>query len=343
MRNVGFPGLAASPRVSMFYVSDQRDLSAEILTALDAGGPLPPSTFYQVPGGAESWLNLTNAAGYASRGDSHSLFAEHAPNIGAEIALAADLDGGEHTVAFVSLGPGDAEKDQRLLAALIAEERWVPGSAYVAVDASAQFALQAAERMALDRDMQVGINIIGVVGEFSDALARLGGLDDRGVTVWALLGNTMSNFRHELSFLELLGKSARPNDVFCLEVTLSAPSSDEVASLGELDANRRFNLGPLAYVGAACDSSKMKYAVVEDTSDVPGTVTIAGRYHGLTVHGRDFGVPYITLTRRYRLAPLVEFLAEAGWTLTTRPWIGAAGRSCLLMLARGGSHAATAS
>jgi uncharacterized SAM-dependent methyltransferase len=245
---------------------------------------------------------------------------------------------------YVSLGPGDGQKD----GVIIADLRRDTDLRYVPVDASTEM-LRLAVRELTRRHTLPADRVLALSWDFSvrdnlAALRRL--LDDRPV-LFSLLGNTLANFDADADLLRLLSTELlRPQDRLLLEVA-TAPAltaGDAATAAAEYEASPAFGdfvtSALRRYTDLRVDHDSVEYVGrVEGVRALRVTMTYRNRT------GRDIPITLpdracvrfapndtirLALSRRYSTAGIVSMLAGAGLTVT------AASRQCgraLLMLA----------
>jgi len=146
---------------------------------------------------------------------------------------------------YVSLGPGDGQKDIVILQDLM---RYNAKLCYVAVDMSAEMLRLGVH--ALTRQLKLSrSNILPVQLDFSsqDNVAELRrllhGLFGEEAVLFSLLGNTMTNFENDTELLRMLAEQLlRPQDRFVLEVATTRQLEDTLAqeAAEEYERSRTF-------------------------------------------------------------------------------------------------------
>ncbi len=302
----------------------------EVRQALVERTILPAHLFYETPGGAANWTELTSDASYASAGDSAELFRREGGAVGVTVA---ELAAGR-AMRVVSLGPGDGWKDELVMAA-IAGTSTAGSMHYFALDTSPILATQAMTR-ALTSDRLAGAGASALVGRFDD-LPALRPIYDRdgAVNVIMMLGNTVGNLADEVGLVRLLGEQAmKPGDLLLLEVTLQTPGTDEIAALGDLLSIRRFNFEPLAALGLRLVPERMTYAIDTGRSTIPGTVSVVASYADFAVDGQYFDSADLAYVHRYQAAAIPRALKDAGLRVCRPAWFGPSRRSMLVLARR---------
>lgn len=301
--------------------------AGEVRRALADGPVLPAHLFYETPGGAANWTELTTDSAYASLNDSARLFRADSDGIGRAVA---ELTRGR-PASVISLGPGSGWKDELVVDAMLgaSSDQQVH---YYALDTSSILACQAMTRF-LTNDALAGraVEASALVGRFDDLPALRPAFErDAGVNVVMLLGNTLGNLADERGLLESIHEST---DLLLLEVTLQKPGTDEIASLGDYDSIRRFNFEPLAALGLEFAPDELTYRLATDRSTIPGTLSIVASYANFVLDGRRVASADLAYVHRYTAEAIPTVLAEAGFSACGSPWFGP-DRRAMLVLAR---------
>lgn len=156
--------------------------------------------------------------------------------------IRAGLDPGPYH--YVSLGPGDGQKDAVILYDL---RRDNPNLCYVAVDMSAEMLRLGTHDLIRNLKMSRS-QILPVQLDFSaeDNLAELArllrGLFGDEPVLFSLLGNTMANFENDVELLGMLATLLRPQDRLMLEVATTDRVDDAHAqeAAEEYEGSRTF-------------------------------------------------------------------------------------------------------
>lgn len=234
---------------------------------------------------------------------------------------------------YVSLGPGDGQKDGVILRDLA---RGNDSLCYLPVDASAEML-----RLAI-RDLIVNLrlapaNVLSLPWDFSvrENLVALRGLLYRlfGDTpvLFSLLGNTVANFAEDAALLRLLGAELlRPQDRLLLEVATASDLSQELAddaaaeyessmSFGEFvtSALRRYtdlrvNRDSVQYLGSVEDDRALMIKMVyrnQTGQEIP--ITLPNRAE---VRFAAEDTIRLALSRKYSLGGLRAMIANSGLT-----------------------------
>jgi L-histidine N-alpha-methyltransferase len=132
---------------------------------------------------------------------------------------------------YVSLGPGDGQKDEVILKDLMRDNAQL---CYVAVDMSTEMLRLGVP--ALIRALQLSSRVLSVQLDFSskDNVAELrhvlNVLFGEEAVLFSLLGNTMTNFENDTELLRMLAEQLlRPQDRFILEVATTQQLDESLA------------------------------------------------------------------------------------------------------------------
>lgn len=270
---------------------------------------------------AEAWLSTTRGADGQARG-------------AIARALGLGRPGRARGLDLVSLGPGEGEKEVRLLEALFdafaggrSRPRWL---SFVPVDVSIALLLAAARA---GRHAVAGatgwphLSVLPVVSDFEEgSLAFLGRLRSSraaaadGLRLVVILGNVFGNVRDEETFVrQKLWTMLRPGDLLWVEFGLRCerPEDDPLFALTENDreetaseANRRLLLeGPYrrwaVATGRASPELDLRVWVREDddSARVPGSYNFC---HDLLIRD-ERRVVTMLYSRRYDLEELARW------------------------------------
>jgi L-histidine N-alpha-methyltransferase len=132
---------------------------------------------------------------------------------------------------YVSLGPGDGQKDEVILKDLMRDNAQL---CYVAVDMSTEMLRLGVP--SLIRALQLSSRVLSVQLDFSskDNVAELRHVLDalfgEEAVLFSLLGNTLTNFENDTELLRMLaGQLLRPQDRFILEVATTQQLDESLA------------------------------------------------------------------------------------------------------------------
>lgn len=259
-------------------------------------------------------------------------------------ALGLGRTGRVRGLDLISLGPGEGDKEARLLSELLAvfdgpraRPRWL---SFVPVDVSIPLLLAAARagREALAQATEYGaaqLSVLPVVADFEEgALSFLERLRSTrsdpadSLRLAVILGNVFGNVRDEETFVrQKLWTVARPGDLVWVEIGLRAerPEDDPLFALTQSDreetaaeANRRILLeGPYrrwaVARGRAQPELDLRVWVREDddSARVPGSYNFC---HDLVLHD-ERRVITMLYSRRYDLGETARWFERLGFSV----------------------------
>jgi hypothetical protein len=257
------------------------DIKEELTKQIKRGSVLSPIFSYITNNGFHNWIALTDDPGYKYYQDALKLFDS---NSGSLVEIIKNAIGKKTALDVISLGPGNGSKDRRFLHAL-AGDTGAKGIFYYPFDASSSMVATAMGTVGRDSTLS-GIEVKAILADF-DSLPEFRKLYQRrrGPNVFMLLGNTLGNLPDERRFLEQVHDHAMfAGDIFVLEVR----NQTNAGLLGDDASNKKFDFGPLEYLGVEYDPSKLTYSPAEGgRSMVTGTQTTVARYEGCKIGDDD--------------------------------------------------------
>ena len=259
------------------------DIKTALYKEIDRGRVLSPLFSYITNNGFHNWLALTEDPGYKYYQDAVKLFDSDS---GSLVEIIKSAVGRKTPLDVISLGPGNGSKDRRFLHSL-AGDAGAKGIFYYPFDVSSS--MIATSMGAVGRDSTLnGIEVKAILADF-DSLPEFRRLYQhrRGPNIFMLLGNTLGNLPDERRFLEQIHDHAMsPGDIFVLEVR----NQKDAGVLGNDASNKRFDFGPLEYLGVAYDPAKLTYSPAEeDRSMVNGTQTTVAKYEDCRIENGENG------------------------------------------------------
>jgi uncharacterized SAM-dependent methyltransferase len=275
-----------------------------------------------------AWRHACNDAFYPVMKESLNSFARGWRTVRGQL----DPDAGYH---YVSLGPGNGEKDRVVLSDL--QPRY-PAMFYVPVDMSGEMlrvCMEPVRTLPFIRGFRS--QILPVQLDFNDErnVKELAGLRERLVgaepVLFSLLGNTIANFEDDDQLLAMLTEHLiRPQDRLLLEVAttpeLTAPATEAAAHEYERSkAFREFVTSALHQsTDLSLDMSSVEFAssvepdrairvkvIYRNSSGEPIVLTVPDRTE---VTFADGDTIRLLLTRKYLRPALAGFVREAGLT-----------------------------
>lgn len=234
----------------------------EILKCAHEKTLIPGKYLYDSEVGADHWISLCKDSSYGFFRKGLRFWANEAPNF---VQAIKEQTGPEFD--FISLGPGDGQKDLELIRAWDQDEDL--DVVYYPYDVSLRMIIETVRQI---RSSGVPIKLRAVLAEFDNLQQMKAVFDAREApNVISLLGNSLGNVRDELTFLKNLSSIMNINDLLLLEVRLHGGK----AGLSELNKvrAREFYFSPLKhYLALPFDKKKLNDQPAEDPfSMIDGT------------------------------------------------------------------------
>ncbi|HEX3173557.1 MAG TPA: L-histidine N(alpha)-methyltransferase [Solirubrobacterales bacterium] len=296
------------------HTEDDSVSREEILACIDGGTLVPGRYMYSSDLGAKNWIRLCNEPMYRHQ---HETVAFWANSGGQEIAklVHEHIDGDD--LDYVSLGPGDGEKD----AELIGHWLGVPGMDifYYPYDIS-NLLVSKAVRTVRERvpKSKVGLRIKAVLADFNHLNAVSEVFAHReSPNVIALL-NSLGNLSDERKFLQRLRSQMSDKDLLVLEVRLRQEGQgpqDELSELIDGHAALRFDFGALeSYLGVPFEADKMvvKHGQPKISSIADTATTIVSRTT-LKFQDRDLPDARLIYIHQYEEQAFLKALGGMGF------------------------------
>jgi hypothetical protein len=295
------------------------DIKSAIIRDIAKGSALPTVYAYLTNSGYRNWLSLTEDPGYAYFRDAMRLYEQRAPTLAAEITNAV----GSRDLDVISLGPGNGRKDLLLLRALAGREG-ASSFYYYPFDVNSSMISSSMKLVGGDARLE-DIKVKAILAEF-DALPQFRRVYQyrSGPNVLLLLGNTLGNLPNDRQFLDRIYKRAMgERDLLVLEIRNLHVESDPETDLGAEERNKRFDFGPLEYVGVPFEANRLEYEELSARQSlVEGTRTVAAKYAGCVIGRDEYTDITLSLINRYDPEGIVTCCEEVGFkvlnTLTHR-------------------------
>lgn len=294
-----------------FYLQKTKPVPSkeEIVSFLTQKTAMPQRLLYLTEEGQTTYLKLCADREYAYYWETYDYVAAK----GAELVtkILAHCESSE--VDFVSLGPGNGQKDAVLLTEFLRRAELPRYTYYYPYDVSGGLLLEAlrtirAKELPLEKLRVKAIEAdVRYLGEFKkvfdfreepNVYSLLGGLDDTA---------------NETELLTFLHKVMAPRDCLLLEVRKRV--GDGPQALGNEDLNRRLDLAALRYVGAEVEPDAVRYDSVISTSSVPDTSTIAAVVETMKLDGIHYEDVPLFNVHYYDAAVVSRRLTEVGFQL----------------------------
>jgi hypothetical protein len=277
----------------------QTDASIEdlVLGDINSGSMISCEYIYNTDQGALRWLALCEDPSY-------KLFQESLRFLESKAQETLEAMGaGFLSTApdYVSLGPGNGQKDRILLKALLRyldDHSIPPDFFYYPVDISERMIGKAIKTITADRALKNRFRIKGVHADFAKLSLFRPVVDYRPEpNIFLLLGNTLGNIQNEVSFLEKIRTAMHEDDILVLEVRLR--TGDHFEPGGNLEDNQGLSFAPLAAIGVPFEEQLLEYRPEEAASQIPKTMTIAGYYRRAIIRGRTYKEIFLNCVNHY--------------------------------------------
>ncbi|HTA33954.1 MAG TPA: L-histidine N(alpha)-methyltransferase [Solirubrobacteraceae bacterium] len=286
------------------------DLKSAIIGDLKAGGVLPTVYAYLTSLGYHNWISLTDDPGNVYFRDAVELYKSHSRTLAKTIidAVGDELD-------IISLGPGNGQKDLLLLRSL-ARLRDASKLYYYPFDVNEGMIATSMRLVGGDQQLRT-ISVKAMLADFS-SLSQFKFVYQyrRAPNVFLFLGNTLGNLDNDMKFLAQLRTTAMATgDLLVVEVRNQSLRTDPEQDLGAEDRNKRFDFGPLEFIGVPYRADNLKYEVLENQSVVPGTLTTVARYKVDDIPGVEHDEVILSYIHRYERDALRQCIERLGLKL----------------------------
>ncbi|MCX6851310.1 MAG: L-histidine N(alpha)-methyltransferase [Verrucomicrobia bacterium] len=274
--------------------TDTHDDASKIKRVIREGALMPSQFLYGSERGALRWLELCNDPHYEVFHDSARFIEQNKDGI-LEACGADFLRSGPD---YVSLGPGNAQKDKSLITSLIGHAR-DSRAFYYPLDISILMLSRAVQTIASETQTRSLLRIKAIRSDFRDLKVLLPVFDFRDEpNLFALLGNTLGNMSNEGEFLRQLHSAMSERDRAIVEVRLVADGIESPG--GSLSKRKSFNFTPLETVGVKLDESKLSFRKAQNLSVVHETQTLVGEYRDFELDGQSVALSALTYIHHYK-------------------------------------------
>lgn len=226
----------------------------EILKCAHEQTVIPGKYLYDSEVGADHWISLCKDPTYGFFQKGLRFWEDEAPNF---VQAIKEQTGPEFD--FISLGPGDGQKDLELIRAWDQDDEL--DVVYYPYDVSLRMIIETVRQI---RQSAVPIKLRAVLAEFDNLQQMKAVFDARDApNVISLLGNSLGNVKDELTFLRNLSSIMNIGDLLLLEVRLHGGK----AGLSELNKvrAREFYFSPLKhYLALPFENRKLKSQPADD-------------------------------------------------------------------------------
>lgn len=209
---------------------------------------------------------------------------------------------------FISLGPGDGQKDLEIIRAWVKRDLDV---IYYPYDVSLRMIACAVRSV---RKLRAPVRLRAVLADFED-LSKIDTVfaSRDAPNVISLLGNSLGNIADELTFVRNLRALMKPNDLLLLEVRLKG------AGGGPSEAShpkaKRFYFSPLEhYLAVSYDANKVKSR--EDDrglSKIPGAESTLIYYEDFEFEGETFSDTKLLCITEYGQDDFIDAIEKVGF------------------------------
>jgi len=266
------------------YTADDSVGRQEIVQAATLGTLIPGRYLYSSDSGADNWVRLCGDPKYRYHRASLSYWSG---DRGRKMADAIRNEIGRDDFDYVSLGPGDGQKDAALV------RYWLDQDTdlfYYPYDVSLPLvsrAIRAVRRKVGNHNTGSALHIKAVLADFEhiDTVSEVF-THRSSPNVVALLGNSLGNLPDELVFLRDLSQHMSEDDLLLLEVRLTSNGTGLPEQ--ETPQSLRFDFGPLEhYLGLSFDSRKMTVSKDVVVSSIPKTTTTVVTCEDIAIPGTE--------------------------------------------------------
>ncbi len=298
-----------------FYTKDDSVAQREILDSAGNGTLVPGRYLYSSDPGAKNWIQLCRDPMYRHHSETANFWRSSA---GREIAGRVRQKIGSNDFDYVSLGPGNGQKDLDLIT------YWLGAGAdlyYYPYDISLPLVSQAVRRVCekTSRPAASRLHIKAVLADFSELATMREVFHHReNPNVVALLGNSLGNLAQDRGFLHDLRSSMSPSDILVIEVRLQSSNGQ----LPELATNQamRFDFGALEhYLGVPFDKDKMTVENLPNAederrpSDIDNTITTIVGCDSFECRGEQYADVKLIYIHQYTEEDFLSALKQVGF------------------------------
>ncbi len=223
--------------------------------------------------------------------------------------------GGSSEVDFISLGPGNGQKDSVILKELLRKAKSPGYTYYYPYDVSGGLLLESM-RTILARDLPLEKLRVKAIEADVAFLAEFKKVFDfrEEPNVYSLLGG-LDDTANEVALLTRLHRVMNPRDCLLLEVRKKVDSGPK--GMGPIELNKRLDLAPLRYVGAKVDPGTVDYAEVVSTSSIPNARTVAATVPRLELDKKEHTDITLFSVHYYDDKEIKQVLRKVGFRILT--------------------------
>ncbi len=285
------------------YIKDEELARTAIEGHILAGSLIPSRYHYASDSGAANWLRLCAEPTYGYHIHTTDFWADaHGREVAQLVLETLDTD----VFDFVSLGPGDGQKDADIVA------NWMQDDAdvlYYPYDVSLPLASRAVQQVCeRANNLDTGkLRVKAVLADFGHFGTMRRVFSHRAApNVIALLGS-LGNLDNDIRFLRNLKNAIGPKDLVLIEVRLQSDARELVTA-----SSLEHDFGPLAYyLGLEYDAERMSVERHPRFSQIAGTETVVVKCRQALGKGqpeREISLQYIHLYDPDKFLKRVEAL-----------------------------------
>ncbi len=283
-------------------VTTNQSVERQIQKEIQSGGMISCFQSYKTENGTLHWLKLSSDPLYKVFIESINFLDSHSSEIFQTMGdkfIKTNPD-------YISLGPGNGQKDCVLLSSLLSKINIQSEIFYYPVDVSHRMLSNAIQTIISDEHIRGKIKIKAVHSEFDKLSDFRPVFDYRSEpNLFVFLGNTLGNIQNELTFLQTIKSVMRTGDMFLLEVRCQTTSL-------ELGGNEEDQLGlsfsPLERLGISYDRTNI-YQVEEDSfSQIKNTRTLVTNYKEAVINDIQYENIILSCVNFYNPDSLEEVL-----------------------------------
>jgi hypothetical protein len=273
----------------------------EILKCAHEQTLIPAKYLYDSEVGADHWISLCKDPTYGFFRKGLRFWEDEAPSF---VQAIKEKIGSEFD--FISLGPGDGQKDLEMIRAWDQDEEL--DVVYYPYDVSLRMIIETVRQI---RQSAVPIKLRAVLAEFDNLQQMKAVFDARDApNVISLLGNSLGNVRNELTFLKNLSSIMNVGDLLLLEVRLHGGK----AGLSELNKvrAREFYFSPLKhYLALPFDTKKLNSQPADDPfSKIEGAQSTLICYDDFEFEGESYSDTPLLCINEYDHQLFLEEIRE---------------------------------
>lgn len=280
----------------VFIEASYVPLQNRILDEIRSGSMLSCGHAYFTDSGSVHWLRLCNDPLYTVYQDSVRLLKRESPRI---LACIGDQFV-RQSPDFVSLGPGNGQKDRVFLKALfqcLKRQNIESQLYYYPFDISQNIISNAVHTVCNDGELRPQIRVKAMVADFGRLQHFRPVYDYRPApNIFALLGNTLGNVSQEVNFLQRLKAAMVSGDILLLEVR----SKSGLMKAGGQDEDQfGLSFAPLSRFGIQLDVSKIHIREETSVSQIRGSITQAVHYRDVSIGNEHFSDVFLSCVNYY--------------------------------------------